>query len=142
MSDERLANSIDERIGKRVKGRRLELDLSQERLADLVGVTFQQIQKYENGVNRIAASRLWDLARALGVPVSYFYEGLSGPGVGVAEEPSELVYDMMATPEGQRLLQIFGAIRSPRLRRRVVEIVRVIAEEEDEGGSESSLARP
>jgi len=133
MSDERLANSVDERIGKRVRSRRLELDLSQERLAELVGVTFQQIQKYENGVNRIAASRLWDMARALGVQVSYFYEGLAGPAAGVAEEPSDLVYDMMATPEGQRLLQIFGAIKSARVRRRVVDLVRVIADEDDSG---------
>ena len=131
MSQERLANSVDERIGKRVKSRRLEVDLSQEKLADLVGVTFQQIQKYENGVNRIAASRLWEMSKALGVPVSYFYEGLNLSGPGVAETGQELVYDMMATPEGQRLLQIFGTIRSPRLRRRVVELVRVMAEEDD-----------
>jgi transcriptional regulator with XRE-family HTH domain len=135
MSDERLANAVDEHIGKRVKARRLSIDLSQERLAELVGVTFQQIQKYENGVNRIAASRLWDMARALGVPVSYFFEGLRAePAPGVAEDgPDDLVYDMMATPEGQRLLQIFGAIKSPKLRRRVVELVRVMAEEEREG---------
>ncbi len=132
MSDERLANAVDERIGKRVKSRRLEIDLSQEKLADLVGVTFQQIQKYENGVNRIAASRLWEMAKALGVPVQYFYEGLATEGRGVAEEgPADLVYDMMATPEGQRLLQIFGTIRSAKLRRRVVELVRVMAEEDD-----------
>jgi transcriptional regulator with XRE-family HTH domain len=132
MSDERLANAVDERIGKRVKGRRLEIDLSQEKLADLVGVTFQQIQKYENGVNRIAASRLWEMAKALGVPVQYFYEGLSVERPGVAEEAApDLVYDMMATPEGQRLLQIFGTIKNPRLRRRVVELVRVMAEDDD-----------
>ena len=133
MSDERLANSVDERIGKRVKGRRLEVDLSQEKLADLVGVTFQQIQKYENGVNRIAASRLWEMSKALGVPVQYFYEGLSVNASGVAEEGApDLDYDMMATPEGQRLLQIFGSIRSAKVRRRVVELVRVIAENDDD----------
>jgi transcriptional regulator with XRE-family HTH domain len=137
VSDERAANAVDEHLGKRVKARRLVLDISQERLADLVGVTFQQIQKYENGVNRIAASRLWEMAKALSVPVSYFFEGipLDRPA-GVAEDgPEELVYDMMATPEGQRLLQIFGAIKNPKLRRRVVELVRVMAEEEaDETG--------
>lgn len=137
MSDERLANSVDERIGKRVKGRRLEVDLSQEKLADLVGVTFQQIQKYENGVNRIAASRLWEMSKALGVPVQYFYEGLSVNGPGVAEEAAPgLVYDMMATAEGQRLLQIFGAIKSAKVRRRVVDLVRVMAENDyDEADS-------
>lgn len=131
MSDERLANAVDEHIGKRVKSRRLQIDLSQEKLADLVGVTFQQIQKYENGVNRVAASRLWEMAKALGVPVGFFFEGLNVAGSGVAEQSQEIVYDMLATPEGQRLLQIFGSIRSPRLRRRVVELVRVMAEEED-----------
>jgi len=132
MSDERLANAVDEHIGKRVKSRRLQIDLRQEKLADLVGVPFQQIQKYENCVNRVAASRLWEMARALGVPVAYFYEGLSVASGGVAEESEALVYDMMATPEGQRLLQIFGSIKSPKLRRRVVELVRVMAEEEGE----------
>jgi transcriptional regulator with XRE-family HTH domain len=133
MSDERLANAVDEHIGKRVKARRLAIDLSQEKLADLVGVTFQQIQKYENGVNRVAASRLWEMAKALGVPVQYFYEGLSEARTGVAEEgPPELVYDMMATPEGQQLLQIFGAIRSAKVRRKVVDIVRAVAQTEDE----------
>jgi transcriptional regulator with XRE-family HTH domain len=134
MSDERLANSVDEHIGKRVKSRRLQIDLSQEKLADLVGVTFQQIQKYENGVNRVAASRLWEMAKALGVPVSFFYEGLSVSG-GVREESEDIVYDMLATPEGQRLLQIFGAIKSPKLRRRVLELVRVMAAEDDDEDS-------
>jgi transcriptional regulator with XRE-family HTH domain len=134
MSDERIANAVDEHIGKRIKSRRLQIDLSQEKLADLVGVTFQQIQKYESGVNRVAASRLWDMARALGVPVAFFYEGLKIGAPGVAEEAAQdIVYDMLATPEGQRLLQIFGAIKSPKLRRRVVELVRVMAQEEDEG---------
>lgn len=132
MSDERLANAVDEHIGKRVKSRRLQIDLSQEKLADLVGVTFQQIQKYENGVNRVAASRLWEMAKALGVPVSFFYEGLEVAGSGVREESQDIVYDMLATPEGQRLLQIFGAIKSAKLRRRVVELVRVMAAEDDD----------
>lgn len=130
MSDERLANAVDEHIGKRVKTRRLQIDLSQEKLADLVGVTFQQIQKYENGVNRVAASRLWEMAKALGVPVAYFFEGLSV--TGVAEESESIAYDMMATTEGQRLLQIFGAIKSVKLRRRVVDLVRTMAEDEDD----------
>lgn len=132
MSDERVANTVDVHIGKRLKARRLELDISQEKLADLVGVTFQQIQKYENGVNRIAGSRLWEMGKALSVQPGYFYEGLPQEQRGVAEEgPPDLVYDMMATSEGQKLLQIFGGIRSARLRRRVVELVRVMAEDDD-----------
>ena len=129
MSDERTANRIDEHLGKRLKARRLMLDLSQEKLADLVGVTFQQIQKYENGVNRIAGSRLWEMGKALGVPPGYFYEGLPVEAPGVAGEGApDVVHDMMATQEGQRLLQIFGAIKSAKVRRRVVELVRVMAD--------------
>jgi len=134
MSDERHANSVDIRIGQRVKQRRLELGMSQERLAEVLGVTFQQIQKYEKGANRVAASRLFDLASALNVAIAYFYEGLT-PGArmgGVAEDGQDFVYDMLATPEGQQLLQIFGAIRSAKVRRRVVELVRALAEDEVE----------
>jgi transcriptional regulator with XRE-family HTH domain len=132
MSEERHANGVDRRIGQRVKQRRLEMGMSQERLAELLGVTFQQIQKYEKGANRIAASRLFDLAGALGVAIAYFFEGLTvgAPEGGVAEEGQEFVYDMLATPEGQQLLQVFGTIRSPRIRRRVVDLVRALAEED------------
>lgn len=134
MSDERHANGVDKRIGQRVKQRRLELGMSQERLAELLGVTFQQIQKYEKGVNRVAASRLFELSSALGVALGYFFEGLTAgqPQAGVAEEGQDFVYDMLATPEGQQLLQIFGSIRSPKVRRRVVELVRALAEDEGE----------
>lgn len=140
MSDERLANGVDRRIGQRVKQRRLEMGMSQERLAELLGVTFQQIQKYEKGANRIAASRLFDLSGALGVAISYFYEGLTATAGGVAEEGQDFVYDMLATPEGQQLLQIFGTIRSPKIRRRVVDLVRALAE--DEGDDPPSLPGP
>lgn len=134
MSDERHANGVDKRIGQRVKQRRLELGMSQERLAELLGVTFQQIQKYEKGLNRVAASRLFELSSALGVALGYFFEGLTAgaPQQGVAEEGRDFVYDMLATPEGQQLLQIFGSIRSPKVRRRVVELVRALAEDEGE----------
>ena len=134
MSDERHANGVDRRIGQRVKQRRLELAMSQERLAELLGVTFQQIQKYEKGVNRVAASRLFELSSALGVALGYFFEGLTAgePMAGVPEERQDFVYDMLATPEGQQLLQIFGSIRSPKVRRRVVELVRALAEDEGE----------
>lgn len=134
MSDERHANSVDKRIGQRVKQRRLEMGMSQERLAELLGVTFQQIQKYEKGVNRVAASRLFELASALGVGLAYFFEGLTAGAAqdGVAEEGQEFVYDMLASPEGQQLLQIFGQIRSAKVRRRVVELVRTLAEDDAE----------
>ncbi len=77
MNDERAANAIDRKIGQRVRSRRLEIGMSQERLAELLGVTFQQVQKYEKGVNRIAASRLFDIAAALDLPAARFFEGLA-----------------------------------------------------------------
>lgn len=145
MSDERLANSVDRRIGQRVKQRRLELGMSQERLAELLGVTFQQIQKYEKGVNRVAASRLFELASALGVGLTYFFEGLTAgaaQGGGVAEDGQEFVYDMLASPEGQQLLQIFGQIRSAKVRRRVVDLVRALAEDDAEAVADGRLPGP
>lgn len=134
MSDERSAKAVDRRIGQRLKSRRLELGISQERLADLLGVTFQQIQKYEKGVNRVAASRLFDIAAAMDVPLSHFFEGLShnqaGGSGGVSEGGrGDLVYDILATPDGMELLTLYGSIRNPRLRRRIIELVRVLAEE-------------
>lgn len=128
------AGSIDRRIGQRVKSRRLEIGLSQEALAEALGVTFQQVQKYEKGVNRISASRLFEIGAALNVPVSYFYEGLTsarGPGVGEgANTDADAIAETLATPEGVQLVTLFHAIRSPRLRRRVVDLVRVLADDE------------
>jgi len=131
MSEERLANSVDKRLGQRLKTRRMELGVSQERLADLLGVTFQQIQKYEKGVNRIAASRLFSMAEALDVTVGYFFEGLSaGAPNGVREESQEIVYDTLATPEGLQLVQMFSSIKSAKIRKRVVELVRALAQDD------------
>lgn len=137
MNDERSANSIDRKIGQRVRSRRLEIGMSQERLAELLGVTFQQVQKYEKGVNRIAASRLHDIAAALEMPAARFFEGLSpGRGAGVAEAHEDFVDDVLATPEGAQLVALFASIRSIKVRRRVIELVRALADEpeSDKGG--------
>ncbi|MEZ5959679.1 MAG: helix-turn-helix transcriptional regulator [Hyphomonadaceae bacterium] len=130
MNDERAANAIDRRVGQRVRSRRLEIGMSQERLAELLGVTFQQVQKYEKGVNRIAVSRLWDIATALEMPVGRFFEGVSARGV--AENRQEYVDDALATPEGAQLMAMFSSIKSQKLRRKVVELVKTLTE--DEGG--------
>lgn len=82
MTEPRTANDVDAHLGRRVRQRRLELNMSQERLAELLGVTFQQIQKYEKGFNRIAASRLYAMTRALDVDITYFFEGLPKPKRG------------------------------------------------------------
>lgn len=84
MADDRATNAVDRKIGERVRSRRLEIGMSQERLADLIGVTFQQVQKYEKGVNRIAASRLFDISLALDLPVSRFFENLVAVRASVA----------------------------------------------------------
>lgn len=133
MSEERSANVIDRRLGQRLRARRLEIGLSQERLAEILGLTFQQVQKYEKGVNRIAASRLFEIANALDVPAQFFFDGLAASPSGVAEDGSDgLVFDTLSTPEGLHLMTLFGAIRSPRIRRRVVDLVRALSEEDAE----------
>ncbi len=131
MNDERAANAVDKKIGQRVRSRRLEIGMSQERLAELLGVTFQQVQKYEKGVNRIAASRLYDIASSLDMPAAKFFEGLaSGRASGVAENRQDYVDDALATPEGAQLMSLFASIKSQKVRRRVVELVKVLTEEE------------
>ncbi len=134
MNDERAANAIDRKIGQRVRTRRLEIGMSQERLAVLLGVTFQQVQKYEKGVNRIAASRLYDIAASLDMPAARFFENLSGGRVGVAEDRQEFVEDVMATPEGAQLMSLFSSIKSLKVRRRVVELVKALTDEPAETG--------
>lgn len=128
MNDERAANAVDRKVGQRVRSRRLEIGMSQERLAELLGVTFQQVQKYEKGVNRIAVSRLWDIAAALEMPVGRFFEGVSSKGV--AENRQDYVDDALATPEGAQLMALFASIKSQKLRRKVLELVRTLTEDE------------
>ena len=132
MNDERAANAVDRRLGQRVRTRRLEIGMSQERLAELLGVTFQQVQKYEKGVNRIAASRLFDISGALDMPVARFFEGIgSGRSKGVAESEEGFIHDALSTPEGMQLVALFASIKSQKVRRRVVELVRALAEENE-----------
>ena len=128
MNDERAANAIDRKVGQRVRSRRLEIGMSQERLAELLGVTFQQVQKYEKGVNRIAVSRMWDISVALEMPVSRFFEGVGARGV--AEGRQEYVDDALATPEGAQLMAMFASIKSQKLRRKVLELVKTLTEDE------------
>jgi transcriptional regulator with XRE-family HTH domain len=129
MTDERSATEVDRRLGQRVRARRIELGVSQEKLAELLGVTFQQVQKYEKGINRVAASRLYELAVALEVPVGYFFEGLARSSSPSVQEPrpDEAVFEALATPEGFQLLTLFNNVRNPKVRRRIVELVRVMA---------------
>ncbi len=133
MSDERSPNQVDQHIGARMRLRRLTMNVSQERLAEMLGLTFQQVQKYEKGVNRVAASRLWDVARALDVPVSYFFEGLDGSADahGMAENGSDTpVFDLIASPDGAQLAAAYSTIDSPRVRRGLLELMRALANDD------------
>ena len=131
MTDERATNAVDRRLGQRVRTRRLEIGMSQEKLAEVLGVTFQQVQKYEKGVNRSAASRLFAISGALDLPVARFFEGLSPARAdGVAEPEEDFVHDALATPEGMQLIALFASIKNTKVRRRVVDLVRALAEEE------------
>lgn len=124
--EERIATAIDKKLGARVRTRRREIGMSQERLADLLGVTFQQVQKYERGVNRIAASRLYDIAKALETPIGRFFDNMGrAPRASEADD----LTDALSTPGAGDLLRAYAAIRSPRLRRRVMDLVRAMDED-------------
>jgi transcriptional regulator with XRE-family HTH domain len=128
----RAPNPIDRHVGLRIRLRRRELGVSQERLADSIGLTFQQIQKYERAANRVSASKLWEVARALQTTINYFYEGLGETGAAGAETDSEEsdIQQFLMTPEGMELASLFPQIRRPRVRRRLLDLVRAMAEEE------------
>ncbi len=127
-------NPIDKHVGSRVRMRRMMVSMSQEKLGESLGITFQQIQKYEKGTNRIGASRLQHISSVLGVPVSFFFEGApSGmPGAqGFAESGSPAyVSDFLATSEGLALTRAFTRIVDAKVRRRVVDLVEAIAGED------------
>lgn len=106
--------------------RRLELGISQERLAEMLGITFQQVQKYEKGINRVAASRLFDIAGALELPIESFFEA-QRLGKRVSATP---VQETLATSEGMELVTLFSSVRSRKVRRRVLDLVRAMVEEE------------
>ncbi len=127
-------DALDMHVGSRLRARRLMLGLTQEQLGDAVGLTFQQIQKYERGINRMGASRLWELARALGVPIGWFYQGgaaAARPLAGFAMPGQEPFGDAPERPEppadARDLLDAFGRISDPVVRQRIVELVKSLA---------------
>ena len=117
---------VDRHVGLRIRMRRKEIGVSQERLAEALGITFQQVQKYERGANRVSASKLWEIARALRTSVTYFYEGL-----GELNETSNSsgAQDFLLTAEGLELMTAFPRIPQAALRRKLVDLVRAVAEE-------------
>jgi transcriptional regulator with XRE-family HTH domain len=138
-------NPIDKHVGSRVRMRRMMLSMSQEKLGDALGLTFQQVQKYEKGTNRIGASRLQQIAHILEVPVSFFFEGAPDVGIpapqsGMSEAPSPAyVSDFLATSDGLALTKAFMRIHDSKLRRRIVDLVEHIAgKSTDEAGNSPS----
>jgi transcriptional regulator with XRE-family HTH domain len=129
-------NPIDKHVGSRVRMRRMMLSMSQEKLGDALGLTFQQVQKYEKGTNRIGASRLQQISNILQVPVSFFFDGAphvpgTGRMEGMGEAPSPAyVSDFLATSDGLALTKAFMRITDSKLKRRIVDLVEQIATSE------------
>lgn len=130
----KVPNPIDIHVGSRVRLRRTMMSMSQEKLGDALGITFQQIQKYEKGTNRIGASRMQQISAALKVPVAFFFEDaptLSGtPATGMSEASStSYVVDFLSSPEGIQLNRAFVRISNPAIRRKIVDMVKTLADE-------------
>lgn len=135
MSD---SHPVDVYVGKRLRLKRTLQGLSQEAIGNAIGVTFQQIQKYERGINRMGASRLFDFARALGVPVSYFFEGYNEDAsgaqnaYGMAESaaPAFQGQDPMSNRETVDLMRAYYRIKNPTQRKRVLDLIKSMADSE------------
>jgi transcriptional regulator with XRE-family HTH domain len=126
------ANPIDIQVGNRVRIRRMLIGMSQERLGDLLGLTFQQVQKYEKGVNRIGAGRLFEVSRILNVPIDFFYEGVNAqPGAG-GPEAAPPVMEFVSSGEGLQLSLAFMKIKDAKVRKRVLDLVKSLAEDEEQ----------
>ena len=131
-------NPVDIHVGSRLRLRRMLVGLSQEKLGDRMGLTFQQIQKYEKGVNRIGASRLFKLSQVLDVPVQFFFEGMpSADGksaAGMAESDSEaFLYEFLNTRDGLELNRAFIKVTDANVRRSVIELVRSLGRKSAKG---------
>ncbi|MDC7683617.1 helix-turn-helix domain-containing protein [Asticcacaulis sp. BYS171W] len=128
--DDKAPNPVDIHVGARVRMRRKFLGLSQEALADQIGLTFQQVQKYERGTNRISSSKLYEISHVLKTPVAYYFEGFGANETeGFSESHSEqAVHAFLMSGEGIELAEAFPRIRSAKQRRKVLELVRSLAE--------------
>jgi transcriptional regulator with XRE-family HTH domain len=129
------ASPIDVQVGTRVRLRRMLIGMSQEKLGEMLGLTFQQVQKYEKRVNRIGAGRLFQVAHILGVPIDYFYEGVNGMGEGAPgfAEPggsSPPVLEFLSSGEGLQLSLAFMKIKDPKVRKRVLDLVKSLSDGE------------
>ncbi|HCL67344.1 MAG: helix-turn-helix transcriptional regulator [Rhizobium sp.] len=128
-------NPIDIHVGSRIRLRRTMLGMSQEKLGESLGITFQQIQKYEKGTNRVGASRLQNISSILNVPVSFFFEDAPGDQAGASgmaeASSSNYVVDFLSSSEGLQLNRAFVKIADPKVRRKLVDLVKALAAEAD-----------
>lgn len=127
-------NPIDVHVGSKVRLKRTMLGMSQEKLGDSLGITFQQVQKYEKGTNRISASRLFQLASILKAPIEFFYDGVSDNRAdaiaGFAEDGSaDYAMDLMNDPESVQLHRAFSSVKDPKVRKRIIDLVKSIADD-------------
>ena len=133
-TDDRSPNPVDVHVGERIRRRRRALGISQDKLADSLGLTFQQVQKYERGANRVSASKLYQIARALQASIPYFFDGLPDParagGVG-EDESATFVHELPLTREERDFAACLSRIEDRRVRKRLVELARVLAESDE-----------
>ncbi len=123
-----MKHPVDVHVGKRIRHRRWLVGMTQQQLAESVGIKFQQIQKYETGMNRVSASRLWDIASSLSVPVSFFFEGLGETAPdAVREQGEEVPLDILKDKEALDLIRSYYAIPETQ-RRRLFELARVLSD--------------
>ena len=124
-------SEIDVHVGRRVRSRRKAMGISQSQLAEGLGLTFQQVQKYENGANRISASKLYLIAKLLKVPIGYFFEGLDDPaasdGAEYTQAWSRVMDELLAEPKGQALAEAFVRIRRRNVKNGIADLVQAIA---------------
>jgi transcriptional regulator with XRE-family HTH domain len=120
-----MKHPVDVHVGKRIRHRRWMNGTTQQQLAEKVGIKFQQIQKYETGMNRVSASRLWDIASALGVSIAFFFEGLDA--AAASESGSDMPGDILADREALELLRSYYSIPENQ-RRRLFDLARVLSE--------------
>lgn len=124
-------NFVDRHVGNRVRMRRLLVSMSQEKLGELLGITFQQVQKYEKGSNRVSASRLYQIARVLGVPVQYFYDELKeddGPSGFAESEGADAIAGALQSPDGVQIARIFSETTDPDKRKLILNAVKLLAD--------------
>lgn len=138
-------NPVDAHVGSRLRLRRTLLGMSQEKLGEAVGLTFQQIQKYEKGANRVGASRLFQFARILDVPPAFFFDDMpdlislpeTGVVEGVEEEPETFTHDPMIKRETLEMVRAYYRIADPQVRKRIFEMIKAVANASDDQSSEN-----